>query len=125
MATTEELVVHARLRDDLSRPLRAVEAQVERTARRVRSLGGAANAALGSRSKGFLGLGAGTTTLRDRLRSLGGQVRSVSGDIARGLTTAARTGAMALGAMTAAVGIFGLKASSQFQTSRLAFEALL
>lgn len=123
MATAEELLVHARLRDDLSRPLRGVEQQVERTARRVKSLGAMARTSAGGRGLGAINVAG--KTLGTRMRSLGGQVRSLSSDLGRTLVSGARAGAVALGAMTAAVGIFGIKASSQFQTSRLAFEALL
>lgn len=123
MATNEELVVHARLRDDLSRPLRAVEGQVEATARRVRSLTAAGRAAAGG--KGLGGITVAGKTLSQRLNGLNTQVRSLSSSFGSTLATGVRRVGLAVGALTAAVGIFGIKASSQFQTSRIAFEALL
>lgn len=123
MATNEELLVHARLRDDLSRPLRAVEGQVEATAARVRSLGTAGKVAAGG--KGLGGITVAGKTLSQRLSGLNTQVRSLSSSLGSALVTGVRRTGLAVGALTAAVGVFGIKASTQFQTSRIAFEALL
>lgn len=125
--TGNDLVLHAQLRDELSQPLRGVRRELERTTRSVSEQRDALgrNVRVGRDfERGLSGIGrtaSGTTrNVGDLHRGLLSMSSSLGGSVARGI----RTGTLALGALGAAAGVFGLRSASQLETGRIQLEAL-
>lgn len=117
----ESLVVHARLRDELSRPIRAAKAAVAETAREVRALGRDASGT--STHIGAVATASGG--LRSSLRDLDGHVSGVANRLTNVLGTALRRTSLLLGGLSVVAAGFGLKAAANFEQARVAFGALL
>lgn len=118
---TEEIVLHASLRDEISGPISHVRREIAATAREAE----ASNKHLTAASGGLTRMEVAGTQLRKSMSGLNTNLKDTSEWLGTHLVSAAKKGGIAFGVLTAAVGVFGLKAASQFQTSQLAFETLL
>lgn len=121
MSMTEELLIRAALRDELSQPLQKVRHEIAAVGREVRKLDAASKTSsrgLDAQGRSARGLGAEARKLDQRLLGLS---RTLGRDLARGL----RTVGIGLAATTAAVGFFGVKAASQFQQTRISLDGFL
>lgn len=114
----DDLVVTARLRDELTAPIRRVRREVAETARAVRTLNrSGAEKTLSNPARAAEKFGQQVHSLDRRLRTLSGTLTSY---VARGF----RTLAIGLGAATVAGTVFSLKTAANLQVTRVGFEAL-
>lgn len=121
MGMSEELVVHAQMRDDLSEP-------VQEATRDVRQLGDAVDRVdrSGRRAAGG-GLSRferGVTALSRVARRAHGDLMTMSATVGGALTRTLERGTLALGAAAGAATFFGLKTAASYETSRVALEAM-
>lgn len=118
---TEEAVLRAALRDELSRPLAGVRAELASTRRELESL-----SRTSTLSRGPLGsLGGSFGSLSKQVQSADSALRSSSSTLRGWAGDATKATTYGVGALTAAAGVFGVKASASFEQSRIAFGALL
>lgn len=118
----EDLLVRASLRNEISGPAQAARADLagirEEAQRTNRATGVDAAASSGILTRAWEQVNLAGGKLHGTLMSLSS---TVGGAFASGI----RTVALGLGAATVAVGIFGLKAASQFEQTRIALDGLL
>lgn len=107
MASVQDVTVLLRLRDDLSRKLARVEADIARTTSTMGRLG-TAGQTLGRQ---FSGVNSTLSSMSSGLLNLGQQA-----------TVSAAKG---FGFLTAAIGVFGIKSAASFEQSKIAFGTLL
>lgn len=117
----EPVVIEARMRDELSRPLRLVRGEMDQTARAAANTGRAG----GVGAAGLTRMEVASQRLHKALGTVHSRLTQVSSYLGSALVTGVRRGALAFGGLAAVVTAFGVKASSQFQQSQLAFETLL
>jgi tape measure domain-containing protein len=122
VATEEELVVHARLRDALSRPIAGVRREVERTTRSLRELSRAGVVAGGRRGLGSID--AATRGLGSRLRGAANEARGLGTALNQHVTRSARVAATAIGAITIAAGALGVNTAADFQMAEVSLRRL-
>lgn len=118
----EPVVIEARLRDELTRPLRAARAELERAEIAARRLGVTSG---GSASAGLTRMEAAAKRLQRAASTANVHLRAMSAWVGRELVQAARRGAIGLALVVTAIAGFGLKAASNFQQARIAFDTLL
>lgn len=114
----DDLVVRASLQDDLSRPVRGVRKELDETTRSVRRLRDT------SRTPILDSLTGGSRRLKDGLAGAHTRAMSLSQAVGRHLVSAARTGAIALGGLTAAAVGFGVRSASSLENATVAMESL-
>ena len=115
----DDVTVRARLKDELSRPAKKVEDQLERTAKAADKLASPRrNRELGRTDRSFANL---TRTLGRLDRGLLGVSQRMGDFVGRQL----RRATVGMAAFTGAVGFFGLKSASSFEQTQIAFEGLL
>lgn len=118
----ETLTIRATLHNEIAGPARAAKAELAGVREEVNRT----NAASSSAASG------GTAKLRAGLNDVegsGGKLRrtleGLSGHLTGAFLSALRMTAIGLGAVTIAAGVFGLKAASNFQQTRVAFDTML
>lgn len=107
----DDLVVRARLRDELSRPLENVQREVRQTDRAVEGL---------DRSSHRAATG-GIARLDRAVRAIDGP----TGRLTRSLASLAKAAAVAGAAGAVAITAFGVRSASQIEQTRIAFDGLL
>lgn len=117
----EDLLVRASLRDELTQPLQRVEGQVDRTRRAAERLGRSGRGA----GEGLDRAARSTSKLNGFLRRGHAGVERLSTSLTSSLARGARIGALALGALATATVTMGLRAASNFQQARVAFDGFL
>lgn len=117
----DDLLIRARLRDELSGPLRQVERRIENTARATRRLSKVAN---GELHQGLSRVGRGVSSLSGHLSKADGWLRNASRSAGQLATRVGVTLAGGLAAGAAAATFFGLKAAQNLELSRVALEGL-
>lgn len=115
----DRVTVVASLRDELSRPIRRARGEIDQTTASLRRLARVDSSPFMTRvSRSVNGV-------TDSLKKADGPLRRFSEGLGRHVVSAARTAAIALGALGIASVGFGLKAAGGFEQSRIAFETML
>lgn len=115
----DDVTVRAQLRDELSRPAKKLEQQLERTGRAADKVASPRrNRDLARQDRLYHQL---TRSVGRLDRGLTGMSRRFGDFFGRQLRRAAFT----VGALTSAVGFFGLRSASQFEQTQIAFDGLL
>ena len=115
----DDVTVRAQLKDELSRPAKKLEDQLERTGRAADKMASPRrNRELAKQDRLYQQL---TRNVRKLDRGLTGMSRRFGDFFGRQLRRAALT----VGALTASVGFFGLRSASEFEQTQIAFEGLL
>lgn len=121
MADNDELLVTARLRDELSASVAQARGQIRELGREVDKVNATSRAAAG-----------GTDTHRRSLDGLAGAARktdsalsSLSGRVQGAFATGLKVAAVGVAALTVALGTFGLKSANSFQQTQIALDGML
>jgi tape measure domain-containing protein len=110
----DEVVVRAKLEDELSKPLAGAQRRVEQFEKSVEKSGRASVRA-----------GRGFGDMSRQLQAVDGRLRTASASLGQLAGQATRTAAISLGTLGVAAAGFGLKAEAGFERSRIAFGTLL
>lgn len=116
----DDLLIRAALRDELSAPLRGVQAEVRGVRREVERL----NREQVRTGRGVTGLGRTVDRLGTRLNRVGDSVAGLSSRLSRGLVTAAKVGGVALAGLAAGLGLFGARTAANLETAMVSLEAI-
>lgn len=117
-----ELLIRAAIRDELTGPLERIDAQVNRVAGSVARLDAAG--AAGAKG-GIAHLGTQVGGLHKLLTSADRKLVDLSRTVGSAFARALSAGALGLGALTAAVAVFGIKSASTFEQTRIALDGML
>jgi tape measure domain-containing protein len=115
----EEVGVHAKMRDELSQPLRQVEGQARRTGRALRDIGDERTV------RGSRRLGGEVGKLGRQVGRLDRGLQGMSRTLSRQVTTGVRRTSMAVGALTIAIGVMAVRSASNFEQTRIALDGML
>jgi tape measure domain-containing protein len=114
----DDLTIVARLRDELTGPLRRVRREVADTARVVRSLGRT------GAERNLVGAGSAASKFGDKLHSLDRRLRTFSTSLTTHVASGLRTVGTLLAGATAAGGFFAVKTAANMEVAMAGIEAL-
>lgn len=119
MPSLEEVGVHLKARDDLTKTLQQARRDAAAMARELRDMGGPTT------NRGLSDLSSNVGGLTRNVQSLGGSVMHVSTSLGGMVAHGIRNTALGLGALAATATGFGLKSAGAFEQSRIAMGTLL